>query len=284
MGTILGPRSGRVARSAADAASDWRSPLARFGLAAKGVLYLSLGILAVQFARGRTSSDEASPAGAIEQVVRQPFGQWLLVVLCLGLVSLTAWHTIQALTGDPVEGDGAVERLTFAGKAVAYAVISATAISILLSNWGQDVGSAGGGGREQEAAATVLDWPGGRWLVGAAGLGVIVVGLYALVRYTIQGEFLERLDRSRMGRSVARLVEAAGRVGYGARGVVFGIIGGLLIVAAVRHRPDEAGGISEALQTLAEQSWGRALLWVVAAGLVLYGLFALAEARYRRAA
>lgn len=279
MGTTIGHRAATSAAS-----GDWRSALARFGLLAKGVLYGTLGLLAVEFARGQSSSEEASPAGAIERVAQQPFGRWLLVLLTLGLVSLTIWHVVQTLTGDPVEGDEATDRAKFAGKAVSYAVVTAIAVGVLAANWGQSSGGGSGGGGEQEATATVLDWPAGQWLVGAAGLAAIGIGLYALVRYAAQAEFMERLDRGRMGESLGKGVEAAGRVGYGARGVVFAIIGGLLIAAAVQHDPDEAGGISEALATLAEQPWGKALLWVVAVGLVLYGLFCLAEARYRRAA
>jgi hypothetical protein len=264
---------------------DRRFALARFGLVAKGVLYTTLGLLAVQFARGEQSSDDASPQGAIEQVADQPFGRWLLIVLTVGLVCLTVWHLIQAVTGDPVEGDGFTDRVKYAGKAVSYGVICAIAAGILISTWGDGTSSGGGSGDgEQQATAAVLDWPAGRWLVGAAGLVAIGIGLYALIRYAAQGTFMDRLDRSRMRGSVCSAVEAAGRVGYGARGVVFAIIGGLLITAAVRHRPDEAGGFSEALQALAEQPWGRVLLWVVAVGLVLYGLFTLAEARYRQAA
>jgi hypothetical protein len=258
--------------------------LARVGLAAKGAFYLSLGLLAVQFARGERSSQDASPAGAIEQVARQPFGRWLLVVLTFGLACLTLWHTIQALTGDPVEGDEAAERVKFAGKAVIHAVITGLAFSILLANWGKSTGSQGGGNGQQRATATVLDWPAGQWLVAAVGLFIVGIGLYALVKYAIRAEFLERLDLSRLPESLERGVELAGRVGYAARGIVFGIIGGLLVTAAVRHQPDKAGGLSQALQTLAEQGWGRALLWFVAVGLLVYGLFSLAESRFRRAA
>lgn len=38
-----------------------------------------------------------------------------------------------------------------------------------------------------------------------------------------------------------------------------------------------------ALQVLAQQTWGDALLWFVAVGLFLYGGFCFAEAKYRRA-
>ncbi len=81
----------------------------------------------------------------------------------------------------------------------------------------------------------------------------------------------------------ARAVEVAGRVGYLARAVVFAVIGVFFVVAAVQHDPNESKGISGSIQELTEHSWGPAVLWGVAIGLVLFGLFCLAESRYRRA-
>ncbi len=92
------------------AVQTWREPLGRAGLAAKGVLYFVLGLLAIQFARGDTSSDQVSQQGAIETVAEQPFGKFLLAALVLGLIALMLWHAIQAFTGDPVEGSEASDR------------------------------------------------------------------------------------------------------------------------------------------------------------------------------
>src|SRR5215217_2178451 len=118
-----GGTSGRmsVATTAAEgrqAARHWREPLGRAGIAARGVLYLILGILAIQFARGETSSDEVSQTGAFAKVAEQPFGKFLLVVLILGLIALALWRFIQAAVGDPVEGDEAKDRVEYLGKGI----------------------------------------------------------------------------------------------------------------------------------------------------------------------
>ena len=75
-----------------------------------------------------------------------------------------------------------------------------------------------------------------------------------------------------------------GRFGYAARSVVFALIGWFLFQAGLDYRPDESKGISGSLKELAGEGWGQAALWVVAIGLLSYGLFNLAEARHRRAA
>lgn len=263
--------------------SDWRSALGRVGLAAKGVLYLSLGVLAVQFVYGTSSASETSTTGAIEQIARQPFGQALLIILTIGLVALTLWNALRAITGDPVEGSEGKDRAKYAVSALVYAGITVTSAGILGANWGKSASGGGGGGSQEQATAAVLDWPAGQWLVGLAGLAVIALGLYTIYKHTIEEEFMTRLARSQMSDKVESAVEGAGRAGYGARGLVFVVVGVLLIVAAIQHDPSEAGGLSGALQSLSGSTWGAVLLWVIALGFVLYGLFALAEAKYRRA-
>jgi len=71
-------------------------------------------------------------------------------------------------------------------------------------------------------------------------------------------------------------------VGLLARLVVFGLIGGFAIKAALEYDPNEAIGLDGALQKLSHQSYGPWLLGLTAAGLVAYAIFCFADARYRR--
>ena len=66
------------------------------------------------------------------------------------------------------------------------------------------------------------------------------------------------------------------------RGLVFVLVGFLIVVAAVRFQPNKAGGLDEALKTLRDQPYGPYLLAVTAIGLVAFGLYGLCEARFRR--
>jgi hypothetical protein len=224
---------------------DWRSTLARSGLVAKGVLYGTLGVLAIQVATGDASSQEASTRGAIELVASQPFGQWLLGLLTFGLFALAIWQFIIAVKGDPVEGSEAKDRAKYAGKAIIYLGTAITAASAWLSQMGSDSGGAastGGGGSEDQAAALVMSWPGGTWIVGIVGLAVIGAGIYQLYHHTVKKKFMERLARARMSETVETNVERAGRGGYASRAIVFAMVGVFLIVAAVQHDPSEAIG------------------------------------------
>lgn len=278
MDRVSGADSQRDRSSVTPARGDWRSALGRSGLAAKGVLYSALGLIAIQVAAGDSTSNAASSRGAIELVASQPFGQWLLGLLTAGLVALALWQIVLAVTGDPVEGSDTKDRLKFGGKALLYGTIAATALSILVTHGGGSSGQS-----QDRATATVMGWPGGEWIVGLIGVGAIAVGLYELSAHAWKLKFMRRLDRTRMSGTVRTGVERAGRTGYAAKGIVALIVGLFLIVAAVQHNPQEAVGLSGALQALAGQPWGQAVLWLVAIGLLLYGFFCFAEAKYRRA-
>lgn len=268
------------------ASSDWRAPLARLGLSAKGILHGALGVLALNVAMGDSSAQTASQRGAVELVASQPLGQWLLLILTVGLFALTIWQAILAFKGDPVEGSETKDRVKFGGKALLYLGTASVALSVLLSHWGSGssvngLTGGGSGSAQDQAAATVMSWPGGPWLVALIGAGVIGVAVYQFVRHTLQKKFMQRLGG--MHGTVRTVVERAGQWGYAARAIVFLIGGVFFIVAAVQHDPQEAIGLSGVLSTLAQQSWGQAVLWVVALGLLFYGAFCFAEAKYRRA-
>jgi len=262
---------------------DWKEGLGRVGLAGRGVLYAIIGLLALQLALG-SPDQEASQGGAIDWVASQPFGKVLLVALTFSLFALTLWRALDAIVGDPVEGDEATDRVRFAAKAVAYGVVAVAALSATISAWGgssqggSSGGGAGGGESQQQATAIVLDWPMGQWLVGAVGLGIIGYAVYMFWRHGLHAKFMERLS------SASDTIERFGRLGYAARSVVWAVIGVLFVQAAVTYDPSEAGGLGTALQELAAQAWGSWLLGAVALGLFAFGAFCFAEARYRRAA
>ncbi|HVF13904.1 MAG TPA: DUF1206 domain-containing protein, partial [Acidimicrobiales bacterium] len=55
-----------------------------------------------------------------------------------------------------------------------------------------------------------------------------------------------------------------------------------LVVAAAQANPNEAQGLDGALRRLAAGQYGPALLTGLALGLAAFGLYSVAEARYRR--
>ena len=266
------------AQRATREASPWIEGLGRLGYVAKGVVYLVIGVLALQTALGQ-GGDTTDQRGALAQVAGAPFGQILLVLLTIGLLGYAVWRFVQAAKdteGKGSETKGLLARAGYAGVGVLYLALAFSALRLLL-------GSGGSGGQQQaqDWTARLLGQPMGAWLVGLAGVAVIANGLFQLYR-AYSAKFREKLRTDEMDPGQVDWVTKLGRAGYAARGVAFGLIGLFLVQAALHREPGEVRGLDGALAALAEQPSGTEMLALVAAGLAAYGIFALVEARYRR--
>lgn len=262
--------------------SSWqrngKETLGRVGLVGRGVLFGIIGLLAVQLAAGDANSDTTS-AGAVEWLAGQPLGRFLLVALTVSLFSLAAWRTLDAAVGDPVEGHAGRDRVRFAVQALVYLALAVGALTATTANWSGRSSSGTGAGAEEQATATVLAWPGGQWIVVGVGLTLIGVAVYQFKTHVMDQEFTERL-----GTAAPSGLTALGRFGYAARSLVYVMVGSFLVQAGLSYEPDKADGLSGALQELSGQGWGQVLLWATAIGLLGFGVFTVAEAKYRPSA
>jgi Domain of Unknown Function (DUF1206) len=248
---------------------------ARAGFVARGVIYVLIGILAVKLALG-AGGHAASQQGAFHEIAGQPFGKVLLVLTAIGLAGYAVWRLTRAALGHGPEGsDSTADRIVALASGVVYAALCVLAIQILLG--------AGGGssGAPKKATAGVLGWPAGVWLVGIAGAVMIGVGLFQGYK-GLTKDFLEDSKTEKMSHAARKSIEWIATFGYLARMVVFVLVGGFLIQAAINYEPSKAVGLDGALARLAQHSYGPFLLGVVAAGLIAFGLYSLTDARYRR--
>jgi len=268
--------SSHQARGAAETVA--RDPLfewlARAGLVARGVVYGIIGVLAIKLALG-DGGKATDQQGALKTIAQQPFGKGLLVAVAIGLAGYALWRIVRAAIGHgPESSDSGFDRVAGLASGIAYGALLVTAIGII-------AGSGGGSGSPDKATAGVLDWTGGQVLVVVAGLVMIGVGLYQGYEGASRS-FLEDSKTEEMSPRTERAFTVLGVVGHLARMVVFALIGWFLIRAAIDFDPDKAVGLDGALAKLAHASYGPVLLGVVAAGLIAFGAYSLADARYRR--
>lgn len=257
----------------------WVERLARFGFAAKGIVYFVVGLLAAQaaFTTGGRTTDTS---GALATIVNQPFGNFLLALITIGLVGYVLWRIVQTVFDPEHSGEGTsakrvAQRIGYAFSAIAYTGLAWTAIQLI-----RGIGSAGGDAT-QDWTARFMAQPFGRWLVGLAGLVVIGVGISYLYQ-AYKAKFRDHFKRYQMSEAEWTWAKWLGQFGIAARGVVFGIIGLFLTLAAFHSNAREARGLGGALATLAQQPFGPWLLGVVALGLMAYSVYSVIEARYRR--
>lgn len=251
------------------------SGVARLGLTARAVVYLLIGWLAVQIARGH-GSHEANQRGAIAEIAQQKYGLVLLWLLGLGLAAYALWRLNEAAVGTAATGRKKGPRLRSLVRGAVYAAFAVMTFSFIAGSSRQSQSQ-----QQVTMTARVMRHDAGRWLVGLIGLIVIAVGLMLIVEGA-RKKFTKQLRMSQLSGRKGTFVVRAGMIGNIARGLVFALAGVFVVDAAVTFDPAKSTGLDGALRTLADRSYGPGLLGILAAGLIIFGLFGLAEARWAK--
>jgi hypothetical protein len=251
--------------------------LARAGFAARGVLYVIIGCLAVGIAFGR-SGGQADSAGAVRVVAATPVGLVALWLLAAGFVGLALWRLSEAAFGGPGPGEQKTgSRLAALGKAVVYGALAFTILKYAIGAGAPKSSNQ----QSTDLTASVLHHTGGQVVVVAVGVALVVGGAY--VAYSSwRRDFLKQLNLTGASHRARRIVRWLGQVGGIARGVVFAAVGVFLIVAGAKSQPGQAKGLDSTLRAFAQTPLGPWLLVVVALGLVTFGLYSCCEARWRK--
>lgn len=250
--------------------------LGRVGLAGYGLVHLLIGVIAVQIAV--SGGGQADQQGAVAALAAQPFGFAVLVVIVVGLVAFGIWQGVAAVTGFRWATGWARTQRRIAAGGTAVGVLFVALVGVQLLVTGSSGSSSSG---SQQTTASLLSLPGGRVIVGAVALVVLIIA-GATAWTGVRGSFAEDLNWSRLPGGLRRPVYWVGIAGHVLRAVAFAVMGVLFGVAAVRADPGQAGGLDAALKTLAAQPFGVVLLVVVALGFVAYGLYCAADAWARR--
>lgn len=253
------------------ATRSWVGVVARVGLATKGAVYLLIGALALGAATGN-GGQVADNKRAVHVISVQPHGHAMLLAVAIGFAAYALWRALEALLD--LEGQrgwkGVVRRIGFAVSAAVYGGLASIAFQL-----------AAGEHPDQPEPSTwvarILARPFGDALVIIAGVGFAA---YAIVHLwsAIRGRFEDDLDLAHLTPRQRAIACWTGRIGTAARGVVFAVIGYHLVLAGHDARPGETRDVAGALHTLATGPHGHALLAVIAAGLFLYGAFAVIQA------
>ena len=253
--------------------SDWLDHAIRAGLVAYGVVHLLVAWLAVQLAIG-DKEDSASNAGALHYLAEQPLGSTMVWLVAVGMFLLVLWRLLEFAFGYPEESDEKKRWLKRGGslaKAVIYGALGWSAVKTA-------VGSGSSGGTDS-TTAKLMDLPAGQLIVGAVGLGIIAYGGSLVVRGWTE-KFREHLDAQGQSGKDGSAYVLFGKIGYIAKGIAIGMVGGLFCYAAVTHEAKKSGGLDQALQRVLELPFGPVLLIAMGIGIAGYGVFCFARARH----
>ena len=256
----------------------WIEYYARFGYAAKGVVYGSVGILAIWEVFDSDQDEKVvGTTGAIRAIASQPFGRVLSGAIAFCLMGYVVWRGIQAFLDPEHSGLNAadiVRRIGYGCSGLVYASIAYSVVEILMEAPESDDKTA------EEWALIVMQQPFGRWLVGAGGLVFFSVGCYYFYR-SVKAEFRKRFKRHHMSDAEKTWASVVGRVGIAARGVVYVVIGIFAVRAAWLFDADEIKTTEQVLKLFNDNPTNEIILFTLGVGFVAYGVHMAFQTKYR---
>ena len=227
--------------------------------------------------RTRQGRQDEDSQGALETIIRAPFGRVLLGLMAIGLLGYAVWRIVDGIADPEHRGTsakGIALRIGSVARGVIHIALAFSAAKLAL--WQQ---ADSGGPSQVTWTAKIMKWPGGVYILWAVAGGLLAYGGWQLYK-AAKAKLAKQLDLGKCSSGMRRWLVGISRFGIAARGIVIGTVGILIGRAANQHDPSEAGGTAKSLNELFEL--GRWPFLAIALGLIAYGVYELVEARYRR--
>lgn len=259
----------------------WKKVTAKAGYSAKTVMYVMLGVFILTSVLTTLNREKASQSNVFITLKQQPLGQIFLCILVIGLACYALWRWLQVFIEDKSEDDSLFIHIInklffFVSGAFYFAAAYAggkTLLEMQSSSSSQD--------NSKEVSEYLLQYEWGLMVVAAIGVCILIFAVVQF-KHAYTTDFLEKFSLSSLSPRITKCVTVTGRLGYIARGVVYSLVGGFFILAALLSNPSEAGGLQKALETLMKQPFGPYIIAAVGVGFIMFGLYCALEAKYRK--
>lgn len=249
----------------------WLRMLARWGYAARGIVYLVIGSLAVLSAFG--SAEETGTKGALRTLTEQGFGGLILLGLAVGLLSHAAWRLMQSLFDADNLGHGGRGLTVRAGllvSALSYGALALYAFSLA----GIASSGSGGSGATRLLVHLTGSW-GGTIILSAVFAGIALAHAWK----ALTAGYTKYVHPPARYEHLVHLVSVGGLL---ARGTVFAVIAFLLWARRLDYGGQSIPDTETVLSWTRNLPWGGIILTGLGVGLVLFCLYSFAEAAWRR--
>lgn len=252
--------------------------IARVGFVAKGIVYFMVGLLALQTAIG-LGAQSASTQHALQELIYQPLGFFLLIGCAIGLFAHGLWKFLQSII-DPEDRDQSKKvillRIIDFFTGILYLSFSYAAWQIF-----QGLNTKSSSESTEVWVGKILELPFGKWIVLFLALIITVTGCYQFYSAYV-ASFDYSFDTQGMNKKERVTLRKLGQIGITAWGIVYCMIAVLFVQAALTYDAKEAGGVDDALNALRAQPFGIYILGVTAAGMLIYGIYLLILSYYHK--
>src|SRR3954471_20577461 len=192
----------RAARDVAD--SKWGERALRFGIGARGFVFLVIAYLVARIAMGALgdggTSNSASGPGAAQAVQEQTGGDIALVLLGIGMLLFAVFCLVDALRNhgsDESEAKKWAKRGATLWRAALYGAFGVYCFVNVFS--GSSSGSSQNSSHKQtQWSAEVLGWPAGWFWLGLLGVALFAVAAYQIF-VAVKRKFWHHLQKEKMG-------------------------------------------------------------------------------------
>lgn len=256
------------------------------GFFAKGVVYLLLGTLTFM-AAFNLGGDISSRDNVIKFLLDLEFGRILVGTTSLGLFAYSLWRFYQTIMDPDNSGKDKsmkswFKKLRYFYSGILYGAFAYSFAKPLISavtGNGSSQAESDNNGDEKAALWELLSMDWGKamlWAIAAIIAGQAIQQFY--ISYT--ANFMKKIDNYPSIKNEYDFIRKAGRYGYAARGVVFGVLAFFIVQVILQHNANAYKGTKGALQYLLSFTYGQVLLGTVALGLAGYGIFNIMVARH----
>ncbi|MCM8570019.1 DUF1206 domain-containing protein [Gramella jeungdoensis] len=251
--------------------SSKKKNFARFGMAAKGAVYCIIGILTALAAFGQ-GGEQTGGKGALKYLAEQSYGQFLLIVLAVGLLGYVFWRFYQSFANP----NGFEDNPKGYGKRVAFFISGLLYGGLAFYSFKLAFGG-GGSGDSKSMTGSLMSGSNGDTIAIIIGIGMAIKAVYDLYR-AYSGKFREEVEETGMDHKEQKLLINAGKFGHTARGVVIALMAFLTLRSGLSSGND-IGTQTDAFSFI-QNEFGSFALGIVAIGLVGYGVYMFIKAKY----
>lgn len=256
------------------------------GFFTKGIVYVLLGTLTFMAVVG-WGGEISSSSNVIKFLLDLPFGKALVGVTSVGLLAYSFWRFFRVYmiskelkTGKKYKLGFKMLRYTYSGIFYCFIAYSfAKPLISSLSGKGSGKVENDENGEEKAALWELLSQDWGKALIWTLAALVAAQALQQLYLAYSAG-FMSKIDNYPTIKNEYDFIRKAGRLGYVARGIVFGILSYFMVQVIISHNANAYKGTEGALEYLLTFSNGPYLLGAVALGLTGYGVFNVMVARH----